>query len=249
MKVAIIEDNFSALQELQMLLQDNHPDVKILGTAATQTDAIQLLAKLDLDLVFMDIELGDGGSGFEVLELMQKPDLHVVFMSSFSKYATKAFRVDNALDFLEKPIDEDQLAVSIQRAKDEINQRKITAAYQQTLTKTTAPARPRIMLSDQQRMIFPYIDTIVHIKADGVTSQFYFDVKPEKMLVTKNIGEFKDLTQSYAHIFMQVHRSHVVNLTKVEQYLRADKLLILSNGNQVPIAIDHVPDFLKRLGS
>jgi two-component system, LytTR family, response regulator len=247
MRAVIVEDNFSARWELQSLIEDNHPEVYIVGHAATQAEAVRLLQEHSPELVFMDIELADGGNGFAVLEEIRQPDLQVVFVSSFTELAFRAFRFGNALDFLEKPVDEDELAEAIGRAARERELRKLDHQIEQLRRQVEAP--PRLSLSDQKRIIFPHVENIVHIKAERESTYFFFDVPPHKMLVSKNIGEFKYLTQTYGQWLMQVHRSHIVGLRHVLEFRRAERVLTMSNSDEVPISNDFLKDFLDRFES
>lgn len=246
MKAVIVEDNFSARQELQSLIEDNHPEVLVVGYAASQSEAVRVLQAHGPELVFMDIELADGGNGFAVLEEIRQPDLQVIFVSSFTELALRAFRFGNTLHFLEKPVDEGQLAEAIGRAMRERERSRVGEQIEQLRRQVEAP--PRLPLSDQKRIIFPYVESIIHIKAEREASQFYFDAQPDKMLISKNIGEFKYLTHTYRQWLVQVHRSHIVGLHYVREVLRADRIAVLSNGDHVPVANDCWKDFLDALG-
>ncbi len=116
MKAVIVEDTFSALEDLKAMLQDNHPEVKIVGHAATEPAAVELLRRERPDLVFMDIELLEGGDGFKVVEQVGMPELQIIFVSDHSQLAFRAFRFENVVDFLAKPVDESELAVAIRRS-------------------------------------------------------------------------------------------------------------------------------------
>lgn len=250
MRAVIIEDNFSAYCELLALLEDNHPDVSVVGYAASQHDGLRLLRECTPELVFMDIELADGGNGFAVLEEVTQPDLWAIFVSSFTELAFRAFRFPNAVDFLEKPVDEGELAEAIGRAKQGMEQRRMDqqiAILRQQIQ--VPPPRPRISLADQRRIVFPYVDSIVHIKADRETTHFFFSLQPERMTVSKNIGEFKHLTLTHRQWLIQVNRSHIVGLHHVVSFMRADRVALLSNGHEVPVSEDFLKDFLDALGT
>ncbi len=248
MKAVIIEDTFTALEELKALLEDNHPEVHVVGHATSEPEAIDLLRRERPNLVFMDIELLSGGDGFRVVEQARVPEMQVVFVSDHAQLAFRAFRFENVVDFLAKPVDEDELAVAVGRAKAQLGQRHIDEAFRDLKETVLNATRPRIALADQKHIIFPYIHTIVHIKAKQEASHFFFDTKPGQMLVSKNIGEFKKLTQHHPQL-MLVHRSHIINVNHVVEYRRFDRTAILSNGDDVPISNEYVRDFLDLLGS
>lgn len=247
MKAIIVEDHYHALQDLMGLLSDLCPEIEVIGHAATQNDAIRLMMDLQPDLVFMDVELADNGNGFEVLEACRLPDIQVIFTSAYGKFAVRAFRSDNTIDFLQKPVVETELRQAVDRALAERILRTQNIQYQRWRDSVVQSKRPRIALADQQRILFPYLDTIVHIQADGTSTVFHFDAPASKMLVTKNIGMYTSLEADFPDILMQVHRSHILNLTKIAEYQRPVRQVIMTTGEKVPVAADKLDELLHRL--
>lgn len=247
MKAIIVEDHYHALQDLLGLLEDFCPEIEVAGSAASQPEAVRLIREVKPDLVFLDIELADGGDGFAVLEQCALPEMQVVFVSAYGHFAVRAFRSDNTVDFLQKPILETELRHAVDRALSERTLRENDTQYRFWRDTIVQSRRPRIALADQQRILFPYLDTILHIKAEGASSIFYFEPPQSKMLVTKNIGVYIKLEEDYPAILMQVHRSHILNLTKVIEYQRPMRQAVMANGEKVPIAAEKLDEFLRRL--
>ncbi|MEO6759844.1 MAG: response regulator transcription factor [Saprospiraceae bacterium] len=246
MKAVIVEDHYSALQDLLGLLADTCPEIEVLGHTASEAEAIQLIRETKPDLVFLDIELQDGGNGFSVLEQLDQPQLQVIFVSAHGQFAVRAFRADNTVDFLQKPIEEQELRQAVDRALTERTLRQNDAQYRLWRDTIIHSKRARIALADQQRILFPYIDTIIHVKAEGTSSIFYFDPPQNKMMVTKNIGVYSKMAEEYPAIMMQVHRSHILNLGKVVEYQRSMRQAVLTNGEKVSVAADKFDEFLQR---
>ena len=247
MRAVIVEDHYHALQDLLGLLSDYCPEIEVLGHAANQNDAIRLIQEKKPDLVFLDIELADGGNGFSVLENVGLPHLQVIFVSAYGQFAVQAFRADNTVDFLQKPVDEQELRQAVDRALAERTLLQHDAQYRIWRDTIIQSKRPRIALADQQRILFPYVDTIIHIQAEGTASIFHFEPPQAKMLVTKNIGAYSKLTEDYSDLLMLVHRSHILNLNKVVEYQRPMRQAVLTNGEKVSVAVDKLDEFLHRL--
>lgn len=247
MKAIVIEDHFHALQDLLSLLSEICPEVEVLGNAATQTDAVRLIRDVKPDLVFMDVELADGGDGFSVMEQIALPHIQVVFISAYGQFAIRAFRSENTVDFLQKPVQEEELRQAVDRALAERTLRENDTQYRLWRDTIIQAKRPRIALADQQRIVFPYLDTVIHIQAEGASSIFYFEPPQARMMVTKNIGVYAKMEEEYPALLMQVHRSHIVNITKVVEYLRPLRQAVMSTGEKIPVAIDKLDDFLQRL--
>jgi two-component system LytT family response regulator len=100
MRALIVDDERIARAELTRLLAA-HPEIEISGEARNGEEALELIARLVPDLLFLDIQM-PGLTGFELLErLDQVPQ--VIFTTAYDQYAIQAFEV-SALDYLLKPI-------------------------------------------------------------------------------------------------------------------------------------------------
>lgn len=98
MKAVIIEDENSAVLNLEHLLKAIEPHIKIIEVIDTVTDAIDYFQnKSGYDIVFMDIHLADGNS-FEILKEIE-PVTPIIFTTAFDQYAIQAFKV-NSIDYL-----------------------------------------------------------------------------------------------------------------------------------------------------
>ena len=116
MKAIIIEDEQSAADNLAFLLQSVAPDIQILETIETVSDAIAFFRENKAyDLVFMDIHLADGNS-FEIVR-EEEPIAPIIFTTTYDQYAIQAFKL-NSIDYLLKPIREAELKNAILKFKD-----------------------------------------------------------------------------------------------------------------------------------
>jgi len=116
MKAIIIEDELLIAKELQYKIAQVAADVEILAhLSSLKTAKKWLLNNAEPDLIFMDIQLGDGMS-FELFEqyTLQCP---VIFTTAYDDYAIRAFKV-NGFDYLLKPVDESELRRAITRCRN-----------------------------------------------------------------------------------------------------------------------------------
>ena len=109
---AVLVDDDSQSRKLLNILLKKFPQVKVVGEASSIPKALTLIKEKKPDSIFLDICLGSG-SGFDLLNNISS-DTNIVFVSAFDDYALRAFEV-NALDYLQKPIEFDRLAVTISR--------------------------------------------------------------------------------------------------------------------------------------
>ncbi|MEL7118580.1 MAG: LytTR family DNA-binding domain-containing protein [Bacteroidota bacterium] len=116
MKAIIIEDEQSAADNLRFLLKSVAPEIQIIQSIETVSDAIAFFKENNTyDLVFMDIHLADGNS-FEIVKEVE-PAAPIIFTTAYDRYAIQAFKL-NSIDYLLKPIREIELKKSILKFKD-----------------------------------------------------------------------------------------------------------------------------------
>lgn len=113
MNVLIIEDEKMAADRLQSMLQTYDPQIEVLAQLDTVKRAVAwLLTQAHPDLIFMDIQLGDGIS-FEIFELVSI-GCPVIFVTAYNEYAIQAFKV-NSVDYLLKPLDKESLIQALEK--------------------------------------------------------------------------------------------------------------------------------------
>ncbi|MCK5442821.1 MAG: response regulator, partial [Maribacter sp.] len=115
MKIVIVEDELAASENLTYLLKTLNPEIEVLTVLDSVRSSVTYFSSpTEAELVFMDIHLADGLS-FEIFDRVQinKP---VIFTTAYDQYALKAFKV-NSIDYLLKPIDEDELSKALTQFK------------------------------------------------------------------------------------------------------------------------------------
>lgn len=204
----LIEDESSARADLRAKLAA-HPDVVIVGEAATCNTARARLAQEDYDLVFLDIQL-IGGSAFELVPHV-RPGARIVFVTAHDAFALRAFEI-NALDYLLKPVQPARLAAALRRLDEPV-------------VVPLAPPADGIGLR---------LDDLVCLRA-GLQARFapvnqislitaqdnYTEVQltdGARLLLRKPLKSWED-TLPATH-FMRVHRTRIINLARVQRYER-----------------------------
>jgi two-component system LytT family response regulator len=241
-RALLIDDEAAVRGDLRIKLRA-HPEVVVVGEAATVGEARTLLAGAAYDLVFLDIQL-IGGTGFELVPQVQ-PGAKVVFVTAYDRFALRAFEV-NALDYLLKPVRADRLAESLRRLP-----RNGDPAGE-------APAEPAA--GPPLRL-----DDIVHLR-DGLRARFapvaaiavvssadnYSEVRladGSVVLVRKSLKAWEDVLP--ASHFMRVHRTQIVNLGQLVSYQRDGEehtlLFIAGVPEPVPASRAHWRDLRERI--
>ncbi len=113
MRVAIIEDETLAARYLTKVLSETDDTIDVVAVLDSTEAAVSFLeSKPEVDLIFMDIELGDGQS-FDIYEKV-KTDIPVIFITAYREHALKAFKL-NSIDYLLKPVDKQELLNALEK--------------------------------------------------------------------------------------------------------------------------------------
>ncbi|MFN8252320.1 MAG: LytTR family DNA-binding domain-containing protein [Ferruginibacter sp.] len=116
MNAVIIEDETLIAKELQFKIEAVAPDIKVTQVLpSVKTSFKWFMENAEPDLLFADIQLSDGVS-FEIFERYQI-SCPVIFTTAYDEYAIKAFKV-NGIDYLLKPVDTEELAKAIEKARE-----------------------------------------------------------------------------------------------------------------------------------
>ena len=202
-RALVVDDEEPARGELRYLLSA-HPEVDVVGEAASAGEALALAEKVRYDVVFLDVEL-PGMTGLEVARLVLERSEHpeVVFVTAHQRYAVDAFAVE-AFDYLVKPVEPERLARVVER-----------------LSQARKRQRPEVekiavVSAGGAQTLLDY-DAVYWIEADGDYSRVHTFDRP--YLSTSSLRELAELLSSSR--FARIHRGHLVNLGKVAEVRRA----------------------------
>jgi DNA-binding LytR/AlgR family response regulator len=148
MTAIIIEDESLIAKELQFKIAEIDSSIKILTILpSVKTARTWLMENAEPDLVFADIQLNDGVS-FEIFEKYQL-NCPIIFTTAYDEFAIKAFKV-NGVDYLLKPIDNEELKIAIDKAKAIVNSKSIFPKDMHQLLKMMAnPAANNVVYKEK----------------------------------------------------------------------------------------------------
>lgn len=232
LRTVIVDDEAFARASLLEDLQLHCPDVVVVGHAGSVKEAVQVINREQPQLVFLDIQLGDG-TGFEVLERIgPQTGCAFVFVTAYDQYAIRAFRYA-ATDYLLKPINATELGAAVRK----VGQGTATSPESMRLLLSTL-ARPRtpdrIAIPTSEGIHVFYAREIIRCQSDSNYTHIFLE-SGEKIMAAKTL---KDLEEMLAESdFERVHTSHLVNLQHLKKYLTRDGgILILSDNSEVPVS-------------
>ncbi len=231
LKAILIDDEPNCLKMLEWELQNSCPNVEILELCDSGKAGLKAIRQHKPDVVFLDVDM-PYMNGFEMLELLEDIDFEVIFTTAYDEYAVKAFKI-NAIDYLLKPIDEDELLAAVQKASTKIE-------MQQQLPRNTSVERPikniirKIALPTFEGLVFAEVDKIIYCQSDNNYTKIF--LKGDKdLFISKTLKEMEEVLGNYH--FFRVHNSFVVNLNEIKHYIKADGgYLVMSNEGKVKVS-------------
>ena|ERR1051326_7039480 len=245
-RTLIIEDEKKSREVLQKMIAKHCPGLEIVGTAASVAEGVEQVKALKPELVFLDIELGDG-TGFDVLEKTQGIKFDVIFATAYDQYAIKAIKY-SAIDYLLKPYDIDELKNAVKKiseknrssAPDIDNIRFLLENFKKQdenyskITLPTGNAYEIVLIKD-----------IIRCEADEGYTRFTLADK-RKFLVTQILKHYEDILP--ADKFIRVHHAHLINVDHVLRFLKEDSgYAIMSDGAKIEISRRKKDQFLEIL--
>ncbi len=233
-KTIIIDDEKASISALKWELENFGDDIEIIGSYHQPKEGLKAIKEKNPDLVFLDIEM-PGMNGFELLKNVTNINFDLIFVTAYDQFAIKAFKVC-ALDYLLKPVDEDDLKIAIEKVKE----RKTTPVSQLQLEHLFENLRNQmddfetIALPTMEGLEFVEIDDIIYCESDSNYTNIFMK-NDDRLLVSKTL---KDIEQTInCRHFSRVHHSFLVNLKFAKKYIKGKGgLLVLKNGKNIPVS-------------
>jgi two-component system, LytTR family, response regulator len=225
-RTIVIDDERPSREVMCNYLQEYCKEVDIVATAGSVQSGYKAIKKHQPDMIFLDIELGDG-KGFDLLNMFEKVDFSIVFVTAYSEYAVKAFRF-SAVDYLLKPVKIDELKEAVSKAQSRggayLNSENISALLRSMSSKPVS--NPTLVIPHVKGSEVLKISDIIMCRADGYCTNFYL-AGDRKIVSSKNLKQYEDLLTE--HNFIRVHHSFLVNLNHVCSFTKQGEIVLTEN--------------------
>jgi two-component system LytT family response regulator len=210
-RVLIVDDEPPARAVLRNMLR-RHPGVEIAGECAGGAEAIESIASLTPDLVFLDVQMPEV-DGFAVLQAIAgAPAPYIVLVTAYDRYAVRAFEVE-ALDYLLKPFDTDRFDHVLDRAR----RRRSECDWESRLASLASrfPARTvdRFLVHERERVLLLCAVDVDWIEAQGNYVSLHGNGHAH--LFRESLASLE--TRLDPRVFRRIHRSAIVNLDAIRE--------------------------------
>lgn len=217
LRSVIIDDEPSARRNLANILAKYETSVSVIGEASNANDGMMLIRSERPDLVFLDIKM-DGPSGLDLLESFDRKDFQVIFTTAYDHYALPAIKQE-AIDYLLKPIDLEELSTAVNRAWKWKNQQT---------------EKGQLLVSTQTGFQVVQLKELLYLQADDNYTRLVFS-NGQSLLASKTLGLFED--ELPLKTFFRTHRSYIVHLEKITSISKGQSpSILMSNNDSIPLS-------------
>jgi len=254
----VVDDEPLARRGLRLRLE-NIEEVEIIAEASNGREARERILELRPDVAFVDIQM-PGVSGLELVQQLPQEELpQIVFVTAYDQYAVQAFEI-NAVDYVLKPIEEERLALALERVREKLasadiatQREKLLEAVADLTQESPEELEQRLAAGEFTRELSgsQYPEKIAIKDAGKITlvparEIDWIDAAGDYMCVHAN-GEthvmritMKELEQQLdPKVFQRIHRSTIVNLQRVREicaHINGEYYLVLNNGERLKMS-------------
>lgn len=240
-KAIIVDDEVAGRLTMRNILEEHCPEVTILAECKGVEDGKKEISALKPDLVFLDIQLRPG-TGFDILQGLDKLDFQVIFCTAFDEYALKAFDFA-ALHYLMKPIN----ALEVIEAVGRFGRGKEFSPQQMELLQTNLNQEQfgKIAIPSKDGLEFLNLEEIIHCQAEGSYTWFFL-TQGRKFIASKRLGHYAKMMENT--FFQRVHHSHLINLKFLSRYYKGRGGRVeMEDGSEIPVSERMKKALLQRL--
>lgn len=238
-RAAILDDEPRGSWLLEQKLKKFGDELAIEAIYNTPEAALNEIEVLKPQVLFLDVEM-PVLNGFQFLEKLGEFNFEIIFTTAYDKYILDALH-QSAVDYLLKPIDEDQLEKAIERLKNRIaeKQKYLSSLQNKRVNKNklALPTAEGIHLIDKM--------SVIRVEALNNYSAFIM-ADNKKIVVSRTLKEYEGILTD--DNFMRVNRSTIVNLEFVLKYKRGDGgKLELADGSEVDVSPNKKNELMEKL--
>lgn len=241
----IIDDEFQSRNILSKVILQSAPEIKLVGQASSVEEAFIAINELNPQLIFLDIMMRDE-TGFDMLQRFSRFPFDIIFTTAYNDFAIKAFKY-NAIDYLLKPIDKEELRLAVDRAKERITNRHHASPEQMdNLFKSVhnqGAVDNKIALPTSEGFEIIELDEILYCQSNSSYTYFYLTQK-RKLISSYPLKQYDEILGE--RNFFRAHKSFLVNLSHVKTYRKGEGgTIVMTDGQEIEVSRRNKEAFMK----
>lgn len=232
-RAALFDGDRKSRETLISFLRQHFTDIEIIGEASSLNSAEKILQDSGPDLVFTEAIFGQDNL-FDMLNKIDEGHFRTIFMTSSDRYALQALQMQ-AVGYLIKPVQPDELARAVNKALEEIRKDELLENFVRTMESNQSPQQSKkITLKTSESIYVIAIEDISCCESDRSYSRFHL-ADGQMIMVSKPLKEFEELLCENS--FVRTHKSFLVNFDHIERFDRTrGGYVVLKNGKEIPVA-------------
>lgn len=248
-RAIIVDDERNVREALALILNEFCPEIELCGSAVSAAEGRALLKAEKVDFIFLDISM-PGENGFTFLKSIPKDEYGIIFVTAYEEYALNALKA-NAIDYLLKPVDSNELREAVSKAIQYHELRKakaeIRTVYHESLNNLHDQVHSenkkieKITIAEQFGFRMVKVSDIMYLQADSNYTIIHLSGL-DKIVATRSMCEFEKILEN--SVFFRIHKSNIINMNFLKAYSSYEgNFAELTDGTRLSISRRKLIDF------
>lgn len=250
----IIDDEVNVRHTLELLIQQNCPEIRLCGSAGSAEAGRRLLINKEVQVIFLDISMPNE-NGFDFITTIPREKYAVIFTTAYEEYALKAIKA-SAIDYLLKPINPEELKDAVAKATFYLSLRTqkndIQKIYNESMEnllnqiKLSGTPVSKITVIEKYGFRIVETDTIRYLEADGNYSVIHLSGL-EKVVAAKTMADFEKILDM--SVFFRIHKSCIINLRFLKGFSSFQGFYVfMDDDTKLPLSRRRFLEFREQIG-
>jgi len=229
----IIIDDDSAARLIVSRLCSKYSHLNVVDEFPNAIEAIKFLNSNEVDVIFLDIHMPTF-SGFDFIQTLKNPP-KIILTTSDKNFALEAFEYPSVVDYLVKPIEQNRFDKAIEKLERFVVKTDVSTVVPESTDETK-----ELYVNVDRRLVKINFSDINVIEAKGDYIRIKTDNKSH--IVHSTLKKIEDKLPG--EIFLKVHRSYIINLSKI---VDIEDNSVLIRQDIIPVSRSNRGELMKRL--
>jgi len=241
----IVDDEHNLGKGLKRTIESRLTDLHVQAVCFNLEEAETALNKFHPELVFLDVELGNGQTSFDLLNKISPINFGIIFTTAHNQYAIQAIKF-SAIDYLLKPIDEEELTAAVEKFRKK-KEKGDAAKIECLLSALIYPGNQKNKIHLPTKTGYELIAVADIIYCRGKDNECLLTlINDREILITIPMWQFENLLTQYR--FARIQHSYLLNLNHVKKYIKGkDGIAVVSNNANLTVSRMFKEKFIERL--